>query len=222
MNLILDIPEAFIKKFGKYSSTEIFFVNYLKNKEIKRTEEDNFIKPRWLGYDHTNPTIPTLDKILQACYNIGPDYVISLGSTDSSKNIICVERLKSELQTRGLTIKIISVWAGSLWELPILQSLSSRIGIPYYLFRGLAEKEIDITKCHFLGYKYKDELRKYKPESLNTSIPFRAAAIGIDLRTRNRRPKGLPPFNPNQGIIFAGQESLIKTNIEYIKEDLCA
>lgn len=227
MKLILDIPFTLYPKLEKYSDAEMVLINGLTNPKYaehfkERTKykvgKGTYIKERWLGYikQPGSPNYETPD-IIEAIYMCHPDYVISAQSSDPRKNIIKVEKLKSELEKRGLTTKIISVWTGTLWEVEILKHLSLKIGLPHTQFRGLIEKEIDLSTCHFFGFKYKEELDKYNPESINTSVPIRASALGVSLLGRNRRPKGLPYFNMAQTLTYDGQLDTIIENIKYIK-----
>lgn len=230
MKLILDIPIPLYPKLSQYSDAEMVILNLL-NKESyakkfsERTKykvgKGTYIKERWLGY-MKQPGYPNIEtpEIIEAIYICHPDYVVSAQSTDPRKNIIKVEKLKSEIEKRGLTTKIVSVWAGTIWEIEILKHLSHTIGMPHTVFRGFAEKEIDLSSCHFFGYKYKEELDKYNPISLSTSIPIRASALGVTLIGRNRRPKALPYFNPGQTLTYEGQLNLIIENIKYIKGEI--
>lgn len=220
MKLILDIPITLIRTFQKYSDGEMVLINYLSAPDYAkhystRTPE----KERWLGYI-VGSGLPKVENhtLIEAIYIVNPDFVIATQSYNSRKNIIQLEKLKSELDKRDLKVKIIGVWGGTLWEIPIITSMVYMIGLPHTLYRGLVEKEMSLSETHFLGYKYKEELVKGNPVSINTSVPIRAASIGISLRERMRRPKGLPSFNQNQSITFKEQIALTIDNINFIKE----
>jgi len=220
MKLILDIPYPLLSTFEPYSDAEHILLNMVKNEEYSKHFLNNKKKERWLGYlaDAALPDI-TPDYIIDCVYKFEPDYVLSPFSSASSSNIVAVERFKSLIEKKGFKVKLIARWAGAMWELPILKNMVDLIGIAHVFFRDKINQEFETSKCHFFGYKYKDEALRLNPVSMNTSVPIRAAAIGISLRNRSRRPKGLNDFNPNQRLIYKEQIDLAIDNIKYIKEE---
>ena len=67
------------------------------------------------------------------------------------------------------------------------------------------------------GFKNLDELRTNPPDVLITSIPFTAAAMGIALKDRERRPKNLVSYQATMSLSDACLRLAIK-NIQAIRE----
>lgn len=219
MKLILNIPYPLITQLEPYSDAEMIITNMLRNKAYSERWLKEKTKERWLGYIFDPLTPPkTVNELIEYVYLYKPDVVMTPFSHNSTTNVVAVETFKSALQKRELNVKTIARWAGALWEIPILKNMVDTVGIAHVFYRDKVKEEIDTDKCHFLGYKYKDELLRLKPLSVNTSVPLRAAALGIYLRERSRRPKGLPDFNPNQRLNYEEQLALTIANIQYIKE----
>lgn len=219
MKLILNIPWPLIPYFEKYSDVEMILLDLFNIKEYKEYYKKPKEKERWVGFIQSETSSFKDSTIIEAIYEFQPDYVFTPYSERSTSNINTVTKFVRDVEKENLKVNLISTWAGALWEIPILKQISI-VGIPYFYYRDKVLNEIDTKECHFFGYKHKLELNRLSPISLNTSVPIRAAALGIDLRTRHRRPKGLPPFNPNQRLNFKEQVDLTISNINFIKEGL--
>lgn len=218
MKLILDLPYYLVDHLKDYSDGENIIANFLCNESYASLFKKKGSKERWLTYIPGDHFDASPEALVELTYKYQPKYIFTPFSYASSPNILAVERFKAELDKRNMNPFTVCRWAGAIWELQVLKHLSNIIGIPFQSFRDKALRGINSQEFHFFGYKYKDELNRLKPSSLTTSVPIRAAALGINLRERQRRPKGLPEFNFNQRLNYKEQLELTITNIKYIKE----
>jgi hypothetical protein len=158
-----------------------------------------------------------IDSLLKAYDLIEPTHVTALEAFDPEENIKAVIKTKTEFAQRGIKTKLVGCWRGGKKDLDILLEVCDIVALPYDDFREKALRLKPSGLFHFFGFKNLDEIRRHPPRSLDTSVPIRAAMLGISLRTRERRPKNLPLFNL-QLKLTKEQIELALDNIRAIKE----
>lgn len=158
-----------------------------------------------------------IDKLLKAMELVEPTHVTALEAIDPEENIRAVIRTKEEFARRGIKTKLVGCWRGGKKDMEILSELCDIVALPYDGFREKALKLKPSNSFHFFGFKNLDEVRRHPPRSLDTSVPIRAALLGIDLKNRERRPKNLPLFDLKLKLTKE-QIELALRNIRSIKE----
>lgn len=161
-----------------------------------------------------------IDRLLKAYDKVEPTHVTTLEAFDSKENIKAVIRTKEEFGRRGIKTKLVGCWRGGKKDLDILLDLVDVVALPYDDFREKALRYKQSELFHYFGFKNLDEVRRHPPRSLDTSVPIRAAMMGIDLRYRERRPKNMPLFALDLKLTKE-QIKLAKRNIKSIKEAAC-
>lgn len=113
--------------------------------------------------------------------------------------------------------RVIAIWEGDRAHLRMLQAAVDLVALPWWKHRNLVITPEEAYEYHAYEFSNLDELRRYPYRSLHTSVPITAAAVGIDLTTRDRRPKRLPPFS-YQMVLSEAQLELAYKNCQAIKE----
>jgi len=70
-----------------------------------------------------------------------------------------------------------------------LQEICDVVALPWRKHRIRFMTYPECTDFHYFGFKTLDEIRRFPPRSIDTSIPLKAAVFGIDLTKRERRPR---------------------------------
>lgn len=132
------------------------------------------------------------------------------------RNILCAARHKVDGKLNT------AVWTGEKRHLKLLQEAVDVVALPYFeMGRMQHVKDQDTSQYHLYEFCNLDELRRYPVRSINTSVPFTAALLGIDLRLRERRPRNLPEFHYDLRLNEV-QLELAYNNVIAIKEALNA
>ena len=101
-------------------------------------------------------------------------------------------------------IYVIGMWEGFKRDLVYLETQCSLVALPWYRPRTLYLNTPEDSKEYiYYGFRSLDELRRFPPKVLITDMPVRAAINGIDLTSRERRPK-LDPLPP--GIVLSKEQ----------------
>lgn len=157
-----------------------------------------------------------IDSLLRACDAIGPTHVTALEALDPQENLHNVIKTVEEFGKRGLPFKIVGCFRGGKKELATLMKICDLVALPYDDYRERPLKWHSASNFHFFGFKNLDEVRRHKPKSLDTSVPIRAAQVGIDLKFRERRPSKIPDFD-RYATLTKEQLELAILNIKAIK-----
>lgn len=157
-----------------------------------------------------------IDSLLKACDLIEPTHVTALEALDSQQNLKNILKTVDEFKKRNLPYKIVGCFRGGKRDLDILMQVCDIVALPYDDFRGRSLSWYGGERFHFFGFKNIDEIKRYKPASLDTSVPIRAAQLGIDLTTRERRPQRLPDFD-RYAVLSKDQLELAVYNVKAIK-----
>lgn len=97
-----------------------------------------------------------------------------------------------------------SLWVGDRSHLRLLKEVTDVVALhckseasggPAIGHRTSTIPPEEAHSYHAYGFCNLDELRRFPYRSMHTSVPITAAIAGIDLRTRDRRPKGLVSFS---------------------------
>lgn len=158
-----------------------------------------------------------IDALLKACDLVEPTHITALEAFDSQENIKNVLRTKEEFTKRHLPYKIIGCYRGGRKDLELLMQICDVVALPYDDYREKPLSWFPSSSFHFFGMKNLDELRRHPPMSLDTSVPIRAAMVGIDLSLRERRPRGIPLFDKKLELTKE-QVALAIHNIKAVKE----
>lgn len=223
MKLSLEIPLPHWDDFVDEVDFHYALADYVLNDQNYRDKykiEGSYMIPQEIWLDNSWNELREdigIDKLLKAMDYIHPTHVTALESDDPQENIKNVIKTKTEFQKRGLNQKVVSCFRGGKREMELLLEVSDIVALPYDDYREGVLKLFDSSQFHYFGFKNLDELRRHKPRSLDTSVPIRAAYIGIDLSTRERRPKNLPLFDPYLKMTKE-QVKLALKNIKSIKE----
>jgi len=218
MKLILELPPKILPLLEEYSDAELIIADWLGIPSYAKRWDTPPQKERWLGYKA--PLMPKdYGKYFSYIDKYRPDVVWCPQKETSEMNIVTVEEFTQELTIAGYgNIKTISTWKGATWELTILKNVTTYIGIPHTAFRMKLKGLIDPEKIHMFGLKYLNELKEMGPASISTSMPVRAALVGVRLSERQRRPKAVPELNFGISFTFREQYDLAVENIKSIKE----
>jgi len=108
---------------------------------------------------------------------------------DPDRNVLNVARRQCRDHTT------VGIWRGERRHLKLMSEACDIVALPYYEYGRMSYvPDGESHKYHLYEFCSLDELRRYPIRSIHTSVPITAALVGIDLRTRERRPKRLPPF----------------------------
>lgn len=114
----------------------------------------------------------------------------------------------------------IGIWQGDRDHLKLMHQAADVVAIPYDRYgRTFFISQETASLYHAYEFCNLDELRRFPWGSLHTSIPCQAALLGIDLRSRERRPKRLPPFSYDMYLTEL-QLELAYENAKAIKESM--
>ena len=114
--------------------------------------------------------------------------------------------------------QIIGIWRGERRHLKLMADACHVVSLPYYEYGRMSYvPDGESHKYHLYEFCSLDELRRYPIRSIHTSVSITAALVGIDLRTRERRPKRLPPFTYDLRLSDA-QLDLAVQNVQAIRE----
>lgn len=218
MKFSLEIPLNHWDVFAPHCDFHYALADFvLNNKDYAKTYS-KLKGEKWLdnSFNELREDIG-VEKLLKAADIINPTHITALEAFSPKENIKNVLKTKKEFSKRGLNYKIVGCYRGGKKDLEILLEICDIVALPYddYRAKPLAWFNSDIF--HYFGFKNLDELRRYPPRSLDTSVPIRAAMYGIDLRVRERRPKKLPLFDKTLNLTKE-QIKLAVLNIEAIKE----
>jgi hypothetical protein len=122
-------------------------------------------------------------KMVEATHVVAPDF---LHKPDLTKRGVI--SMQWEIHRLKLPYKLIGVWQGFKKDLRELNNLCDVVALPYRKLRDKYMDGDDSSRYHYLGFRTLDELRRFPPQSLDTSLPIRAAIYGINLEERERRP----------------------------------
>jgi len=221
MKLSLEIPLNHWDTFSPfcdfhYALAPFALVHKDYAKVYKKVSESK--KELWLdnGFNEERRDIG-IDALLKACDLVEPTHVTALEAFDAQENIKNVIKTKEEFSKRHLPYKLIGCYRGGRKDLELLFELCDIVALPYDDYREKPLSWIDSSRVHFFGMKNLDELRRHPPRSLDTSVPIRAAMVGIDLKLRERRPRNIPLFNKTLDLTKE-QVALAIHNIHAIKE----
>lgn len=200
MKLALEIPIRHWYDFIDYEDFHYTLVHLVNTHQEYRHRYQSLKddKDLWLdnSFNELRETV-SIGEILKGIEAIGPTHVVVMEAFDPKRNLVLAELTKTELVKRGLgSLKTVACWRGTQWEMKTLKQIVDIVALPYDSNRNYGLSISNAKDHHFFGFRNFDEVRKWKPLSLDTSAPIRAAAMGIDLRERSRRPKNLIPFDP--------------------------
>lgn len=157
----------------------------------------------------------TRDAMLECLSQVAAGRVISPMSENPDLHIVDVTLCTEFLNQRG--ILTIGYWQGERRHMEMLNYACDMVAIPYIRPRGVYIEPEEADGFYFYEFCNLDELRRMKPRMMHTSLPITAAAFGIDLATRERRPKKLPAFKYDM-LLTVPQIELAKHNIRLIRE----
>ena len=223
MKLALEIPLNYWDIFFPLEDFHYVLIDFLLKNKAYREKYTNLPKDKkdvWLdnSFNELKVSAP-LDHILKGIDILNPTHVVTLEKATPSDNLVAIEKTLKEFSKRGIKVKTVGCWKGTKWEVKLLKEMVDIIGFPYDLNRVYGLDQIDSRLTHYFGFKNLDELKKNPPNSLDTSVPIRAAMLGISLSERKRRPKHLPLYTPSL-TLSSSQIELAKENIEVIKSCL--
>ena len=220
MKLAFELPLRYFDEFAQEEDFHYILLDYAlhhkKYRERYTSLNDN--KDLWLdnSFNELGHSLPIPD-IIKGIELVHPTHVVAYEKNEPHQNLIAIEKTKEEILKRNLPVKLIGTWKGTKWELEVMKHIVDLIALPYDIDRTFVFKLYPPTMFHFFGFRSLKELYLYTPLSLDTSVPFRAAQIGISLRDRQRRPKHLPAYDPNM-LLSKEQLNLVRDNIESIRE----
>lgn len=197
-------PRLAIQYPRRYKAYFDPFCDFYVFKESEVTARDfNLNKPIWLDCSDGSRAVADCDGVILPT------------SEDPDLNVI--------LAAKGnYDCKRIGIWIGEKRHLKLMEQAVDIVALPFYEPGRTAYIESDkLLTYHYYGFCNLDELRRFPPASLHTDIPITAAALGIDLRTRERRPKKLPPFSYD---MYLGEQQLelAINNVRAVREALDA
>ena len=218
MKLSLEIPLNHWHTFSKYCDFHYALADFALNNKDYAERYKKLKGEKWLdnSFNELRENIG-IDKLLKAAELVEPTHITALEAFNAQENIKNVIKTKEEFSKRGLSYKLIGCYRGGRKDLELLFELCDVVALPYVDFREKPLSWVDSSLVHYFGFKNLDELRRHPPMSLDTSVPIRAAMIGIDLKLRDRRPRGLPMFDKNL-LLTKEQVALALHNINAIKE----
>lgn len=194
--LALQYPLAYASVFEPLTDFEVW-------DEAQETHGQTTTKEVWLDY-----SAGRLED-----YEFGSDGIILPTYDDPDRNVLCVARVE-------LRKPKIAIWRGEKRHLKLLEQCCDIVALPWYEYGRMSYvNEGESHKYHLYGFCNLDELRRYPVRSLSTSVPITAAVLGIDLTTRERRPKNLPQFSYEMKLNDKQIELAVK-NVMAVKEAL--
>lgn len=220
MRLSFELPLRYFHEFAEEEDFHYTLLDYIlhskKYRDIYKSLKDK--KDLWLdnSFNELGHSLPISD-ILKGIDLIQPTHVVTLEKNEPHQNIIAIEQTKEEILKRNLPVKLVGTWKGTKWEVDILRHMVDVIALPYDLDRTYVFKFFQPKDFHLFGFRSIQEINFFPPASLDTSVPFRAAQMGISLRDRQRRPKGIPKYDPNM-LLSKEQLDLARDNIKSIRE----
>jgi hypothetical protein len=152
-------------------------------------------------------------ELIEATHLIAPDYF-----HDGAQTLTKIYQMKERLAKHSVPFKLIGVWQGEKKDLRRTVRECDVTSLPYRKLRDkyMSLDEFASTDFHYLGFRTLDELRRYPPKSIDTSMPIRAAVHGIDLQSRDRRPR-TEPLNIQMRLSERELEASIN-NIKLLRE----
>jgi hypothetical protein len=132
-----------------------------------------------------------------------------------------VTKLLDRIKHMPPGIKTIIPWDGRKQYSELFYDNCEWLGLPADVPRGfiMDKQDLEAFDYHYIEFCTMDELRRHCPASLNTCAPITAAQRGIDLASRERRPKHLSSWiNPFQCILSDKMLDLALKNIKSIRE----
>ena len=220
MKLAFELPLRYFDEFAQEEDFHYALLDFaLRSKKYRDMYKSfNDGKDLWLdnSINELGHSLPISD-ILKGIELMNPTHVVTLEKNEPHQNIIAIEQTKEEILKRGLKVKLIGTWKGTQWEIEVIKHVVDVIALPYDIDRTFAFTTFPNIPFHFFGFRSVHELQRYIPISLDTSVPFRAAQMGISLRDRKRRPRALPKYDPNM-VLSKEQLDLARDNIEAIRE----
>jgi hypothetical protein len=155
-----------------------------------------------------------LGKLLELTHSTEITHVIcpDLPERRWSELITTVSRFPEEIVSVGL-------WHGTVRNYDLFRSSFTELAIPHKVPRGWLFSTQDLRPEDFWFYEFSslDELRRLKPKVVVTHVPVSAALRGIDLRSRERRPKNLS-YPEVKDKLSEQQQKLACLNLEAILE----
>ena len=218
MKLSLEIPLNHWNTFAPFCDFHYALADYaLKHKDYAKRYR-GLEGEKWLdnSFNELREDIG-IDALLRAADLVEPTHITALEAFDSQENIKNVLRTKEEFTKRHLPYKIIGCYRGGRKDLELLMQICDVVALPYDDYREKPLSWFASSNFHFFGMKNLDELRRHPPMSLDTSVPIRAAMVGIDLSLRERRPRGIPLFDKKLELTKE-QVALAIHNIKAVKE----
>jgi len=131
-----------------------------------------------------------LKDILKAAKMINATHIVPFEVRDDARQTWHhIQEAKETIKKKGLPYKIIGSWQGHKKELWHLLKHCDEVALPFDRPRTICVDRSNSKFFHYFGYRSLDEIRRLTPKSIDTSMPIRAALYGIDLTTRERRPR---------------------------------
>lgn len=212
MKLALEIPVAYWNELSPLADA-LYITNHVVNPTyatlLKATRKDKYlaIRPEW-DWEVIGRMLETVE----------PTHVVVKGNAHSSQaNLVEVIRVKNLLSEFGCTLPLIGIHRGGWNHLDTLRHMTGYVALHWDSFREKVLRKFPANEFYFVGFKNLGELRVHKPKYMLTSAPITAAHMGVDLGTRERRPRALAPFASTLSLT-ANQLRLARKNITLIKE----
>jgi len=132
------------------------------------------------------PSLIKAAKLIDATHIVAPEE-----RGDHIETLKGVFQLKDALDAGGLNdiFKIVGVWQGYQKSLEILQIYCNEVALPFDRLRDKFLTKETCSNFHYFGFRTFDELKRFPPKSIDTSLPIRAVQYNIDLLSRERRPR---------------------------------
>lgn len=173
----------------------------------------------WLDNStHEKSKSCTPEEILKAAEMIGATHVVA---PEVRNDWITTERLVITfvelVHQKNLPYKVVGTCHGGTKALKRLLQIVDKVAMPFDLsyLRDRISLIAPRDKIHYFGFRSAKELLLTPPDSIDTSIPIRAALWGVNLFGTERRPK-LPPLDFTIRL-SAKQVETVKKIVTYLK-----
>lgn len=226
----MEIPKPHLHELSKFTDYDFALTHKVLEDEEYATfykGQSNAGREVWLdnSFHELGYALP-MEEILRAAAIIAPTHIVAPEvQNDARATEILVHNTINHIKEKGLPYKIIGTWWGYKKDIRRLEELVDVVALPFRKPRSQFVKgnriKADNNPCsldyHYFGFKSLDELRRFPPASLDSSICIKAAMYGIDLRHRERRPN-TPLLDYDKDVLSDAQLDVVVTNIALLHE----
>jgi hypothetical protein len=224
MKIAMEIPFAHLEELSQYTDFDFalahlvlkegpnsFYVKFYR--EQSRKGRTVWMDNSWheLGRALPLPDLLKAAKMIEATHIVAPEE-----KNNPTTTMLHVLECVNTIRKKGLPYKVVGTWWGFKKDLERLQNVCDEVALPFRKPRTLFLTPQTSKLFHYFGMRSLDEIKLYPPKSIDTSLPIRAAMLGIDLKHRERRPK-TPPLNL-KAELTAQQIRLVVSTLQWMRQ----